>query len=160
MPHTISDFSILPIILRFLFFDILWRYFCFKWKLFFFLSNSITCCCGVLILILHMGGTATSTFTGSESSVGRKFCFGFQIFFQNLLVCHFENFQRKYFLTLSRGICDCVVSVNTKEFYSCCDNISTFPALSGVFWNFFGWFICVDIFFLEIYFEFYSFFFF
>ena len=89
--------------LRFNFSDILWRYFCFQLRLilkFFFFLQCVTCCWGVLIPILYSVGTAKPHFTWFICCFSEEnFVLFFKYFFQNLLVRHFENFQRKYFLT-------------------------------------------------------------
>ena len=82
----------------------------------------------------------------------QKILFWFSNIFSRIyLSAILEIFQKKYFLTFSRGICDFVVSVNTNEFYSCCDDISAFPALSGVFGIFFVDFFVRTFFFWNLF---------
>ena len=118
---------------------ILWRYFCVfseNWFwIFFFLFNGITCCWGTLKPVLHSGEyrqiNVHVLFTLSSEE---NFSFCFQIFFSGIyLSAILEIFIENIFWHFSWGICVCVVSVNTNVFYSCCDNISTFPALVEIF---------------------------
>ena len=129
MPHTISDLCAFDISFLRHFVEI----FYFQGKLildFFFLANGITCFEGSSHRFCIRGGTATSTFTCLIGCLVQKILFWFSNIFSRIyLSAILKTFKENIFWHFSRGICVCVVSVNTNMFYSCCDNISTFPAL-------------------------------
>ena len=92
--------------LRFNFSDILWRYFCFQLRLilkFFFLSNGITSCLGVLIPILHSGGTAKSNFAWFICCLVKKILFWFSIFFPKVTCPPFWKFSIQIFSDIFLG---------------------------------------------------------
>ena len=83
------------------------------------------------------GGTAKTTFTCViPCPVKENFLFWFSNIFYGIDVSAIlEVFIERIFWHFSRGICDCVVSINTNIFCSCWDNISTFSALFEFFFS-------------------------
>ena len=141
MPRTISDLNsfdtannsqiyfLRHFVEKFLFF---------YWKLilnFFLCLTVITCCWGgTLKPVLHSRKYRRINVHVLYTLSIWNFWFSVQIFFSEIyLSAIFEIFIEIFSDIFFRSICVCVVSVNTNVFYSCCDDISTFPALFEIF---------------------------